>query len=41
VNHPVSVTRPVTLAEGPIWDAASQSLLWVNIPAGEVHRYDP
>jgi sugar lactone lactonase YvrE len=38
---PVPVTRPARLAESPVWDAASQTLLWVDILAGEVHRLDP
>ncbi|HEY1916350.1 MAG TPA: SMP-30/gluconolactonase/LRE family protein [Streptosporangiaceae bacterium] len=38
---PVPVTRPAYLAESPIWDAASQTLLWVDIMAGDVHRFDP
>jgi sugar lactone lactonase YvrE len=29
------------LGEGPSWDATSQRLIWVDIPAGEVHRFDP
>ncbi len=27
--------------EGPIWDAPSQRLYWVNISEGEVHIFDP
>jgi sugar lactone lactonase YvrE len=38
---PVPVTRPAFLAESPVWDASSQSLLWVDIMAGDVHRLDP
>jgi sugar lactone lactonase YvrE len=38
---PVPVTRPAQLAESPVWDATSQTLLWVDILAGEVHRLDP
>ncbi|HEY0416634.1 MAG TPA: SMP-30/gluconolactonase/LRE family protein [Gaiellaceae bacterium] len=29
------------LGEGPIWDARSDELLWVDITAGVVHRFDP
>ena len=29
------------LGEGPIWDARTGELLWVDIMAGVVHRYDP
>lgn len=29
------------LGEGPRWDARTGTLLWVDIPAGRVHRLDP
>ena len=29
------------LGEGPCWDAESQSLYWVDIPASRVHRLSP
>jgi sugar lactone lactonase YvrE len=29
------------LGEGPLWDARSSELLWVDIMAGLVHRFDP
>ena len=40
-GSPQPVTRPAHLAESPIWDAGTQTLLWVDIPAGDVHRFDP
>jgi sugar lactone lactonase YvrE len=29
------------LGEGPYWDAGSSTLLWVDIPGGQLHRTDP
>ena len=29
------------VGEGAVWDDRSQSLWWVDIPAGLIHRYDP
>lgn len=40
-GSPQPVTRPAHLAESPIWDAGTHTLLWVDIPAGDVHRFDP
>jgi sugar lactone lactonase YvrE len=28
-------------AERPVWDAAAERLLWVDVPRGEVHSLDP
>lgn len=37
----VAVAPVAQLGEGPRWDAATQTLLWVDILAKLVHRYDP
>ena len=40
-SQPAELPVPVAeLGEGPHWDAASESLYWVDVPAGLVHRMD-
>ncbi len=41
VEFDVAVAAGAGLGEGPRWDAASETLLWVDIPGQSVHRYDP
>jgi sugar lactone lactonase YvrE len=37
-----AVTRPMAeLGEGPVWDARSDTLVFVDIAAGSIHRLDP
>lgn len=38
----VAVTStPAWLGESPVWDSRTGTLLWVDIPRGTLHRYDP
>jgi sugar lactone lactonase YvrE len=40
-TQPTRVQAPAaTVGEGPVWDGEDQSLYWVDIPAGRVHRMD-
>ena len=37
----IAVLPTAELGEGPRWDAATATLLWVDVPRKSVHRYDP
>ncbi|TDV53715.1 gluconolactonase [Actinophytocola oryzae] len=37
----VVLSTEARLGEGPVWDARSSTLRWVDIERGEVHRFDP
>jgi sugar lactone lactonase YvrE len=41
VSIDVAVRIQAELGEGPTWDRSSSTLVWVDILAGEVHRYAP
>jgi len=33
--------QPCTVGEGPLWHPDEAALYWVDIPAGDLYRYDP
>jgi sugar lactone lactonase YvrE len=37
----IALDARADLGEGPAWDATSGTLLWVDVLAGRVHRFDP
>lgn len=37
----IALTHDARLGENPVWDERSQTLLWLDIQHGEVHRFDP
>jgi sugar lactone lactonase YvrE len=41
VDVDVALRTTARLGEGPVWDARSSTLRWVDIERGEVHRFDP
>ncbi len=41
ISADVVVRSDAILGEGPLWDDAAEELLWVDIPAGLLHRSDP
>lgn len=40
-NVEIALDARADLAEGPWWDRRRAELLWVDIIAGEIHRFDP
>lgn len=37
----VAVPAGAQLGERPVWDASAQGMIWVDIPAGRLHRFGP
>ncbi len=41
ISVDVAVPAAAELGEGPVWDATERRLIWVDIEACLIHRYDP
>lgn len=41
IHADVALDVRATTGEGPVWDDRSHELVWLDIPRGEVHRFDP
>lgn len=41
VSVDVALAARASYGEGPTWDPASESLLWVDMNGGMVHRFRP
>ncbi|MBA2464106.1 MAG: SMP-30/gluconolactonase/LRE family protein, partial [Nocardioidaceae bacterium] len=37
----VALDAHAEVAEGPVWDGEAGQVIWVDIPRGEIHRFDP
>lgn len=41
IQAELALEHTAYLGESPLWDEREQVLYWVNIKAGEIHRFDP
>lgn len=41
IHADIALEARATTGEGPVWDDRSRELVWLDIPRGEVHRFDP
>ena len=39
MNYELIVDARNATGESPVWDVAEQALYWVDIPAGQLHRW--
>jgi sugar lactone lactonase YvrE len=40
-NWEIVLNHSCQLGEGPVWDAENECVLWVDIPAGQIHSFYP